>query len=75
MNVHKSVPARSQLWLYNIVNIESPHSAPNVLQVFLVGRDSVTMENLPEETVLEHMMYFLKRLTRTEVPDPIFFHR
>ncbi|XP_047474133.1 spermine oxidase-like [Penaeus chinensis] len=70
----KDIP-QDRLWLYNIVNIESPHSAPNVLQVFLVGRDSVTMENLPEETVLEHMMYFLKRLTRAEVPDPIFFHR
>ncbi|XP_042858929.1 spermine oxidase-like, partial [Penaeus japonicus] len=70
----KDVP-QDRLWLYNIVNIESPHSASNVLQVFLVGRDSVTMENLPEETVLEHMMYFLKRLTRQEVPEPIFFHR
>lgn len=66
---------QDRLWLYDIVNIESPHRAPNVLQVFLVGKDAVTMENLPEETVLEHMMYFLRRLTRTEVPKPIFFHR
>lgn len=65
----------SQLWLYDIVNVASVHSDPNVLQMFIMGKDSKNMENLPAETVLEHVMYLLKRITLQDIPQPDFFHR
>ncbi|XP_063609913.1 peroxisomal N(1)-acetyl-spermine/spermidine oxidase-like [Penaeus indicus] len=64
-----------RLWLYDIVNVASVHSAPDVLQMFIMGKDSKNMENLPQETVLEHVMYLLKRVTLQDIPQPDFFHR
>lgn len=57
------------------MNVASVHSDPNVLQMFIMGKDSKNMENLPAETVLEHVMYLLKRITLQDIPQPDFFHR
>nr|XP_027234645.1 peroxisomal N(1)-acetyl-spermine/spermidine oxidase-like [Penaeus vannamei] len=62
-------------WLYGVVAIESVYNQPSVLAMFIMGEYSRKMEKLPEDTVKEHVLSLLRRVTRQDVPTPTFFNR
>ncbi|XP_042858045.1 spermine oxidase-like, partial [Penaeus japonicus] len=62
-------------WLYSIVCIESVYNQAAVLEMFIMGENSRRMEKLPENTVRDHLLYLLRRVTKQDVPRPTFFNR
>lgn len=62
-------------WLYSIVAVFNVHQQTSVLQMFMTGRDAKRMEELPEETVKQHVLHLLATATGHDVPQPTFFTR
>ncbi|KAK7078933.1 hypothetical protein SK128_020192 [Halocaridina rubra] len=62
-------------WLYGVVEAFSIHQQTNVLQMFVTGSDATQMEELPQETVKQHVRQLLSEATGLQVPEPSFFRR
>ncbi|XP_068237570.1 spermine oxidase-like [Palaemon carinicauda] len=62
-------------WLYGIMEFLTIHQQDKMIQAFVTGEYALMMEELPEETVKDHLIQHLKDLTGQNVPEPTFFRR
>lgn len=51
------------------------HQQDTMIQAFVTGEHAKAMENLPEETVKQHLVWHLENITGVKVPPPTFFRR
>ncbi|XP_047474522.1 uncharacterized protein LOC125028935 [Penaeus chinensis] len=63
-------------WMSSIVQVKSaPHNRAQ-LEMLVTGEASLTMEEMPVETVISHLMTLIRAINRPyTVPLPSFFHR
>ena len=66
----------NQDWVSNIVQVKSTHRHPALLEMKVTGEASLIMEKLDPETVISHLITFLRATNKNSiVPLPLFFHR
>ena len=46
-----------------------------VLQCFVTSGGSEVVEAMDDATVLEHIMWLMRRIWGNDIPDPFFFNR
>ncbi|XP_066965586.1 spermine oxidase-like isoform X1 [Macrobrachium rosenbergii] len=70
----KTLPA-NESWLYGIMEYLSIHQQTPILQSFLTGGYALHMESLSDDEVKDHLVRFLKAVTKKTFPPPSFFRR
>ncbi|XP_063869549.1 uncharacterized protein LOC135105245 [Scylla paramamosain] len=63
-------------WVSNIVQVRGTHHHLALLEMKVTGKASFIMEKLDPETIISHLITFLRATNKNSiVPLPLFFHR
>ncbi|XP_076031217.1 peroxisomal N(1)-acetyl-spermine/spermidine oxidase-like [Oratosquilla oratoria] len=62
-------------WMYGLWGFLTIRGPWAVMEGFVTGESSLRVEDMPEETVKEHVMYVLRKVMDEHVPEPNFFKR